>query len=288
MSKPGAPQRPPHLSVCAIYRDEAPYLREWIEFHRLVGVERFFLYNNDSQDAHRAELAPYVDEGVVELRDWPFFPGQLTAYEDCLKRHRDDARWIAFIDLDEFLFSPTGRPVSEVLAAFDRWPGVVVNWAVFGTSGHLTPPAGLVIENYVQRSGGQGYNCQVKSIVDPRRVANFCSPHFFTYRGGNAVDENQRVMDRPRGWTDTVSFSLLRVNHYVTRSEAEYLKKLDTPTAAIAHMRPGKRTERAMKRRIGVLNEMRDETIQMYLPQLRQAIARVGDRDRASADAGST
>jgi hypothetical protein len=283
MSNAGAPRRPAYLSVCAIYRDEAPYLREWIEFHRLVGVERFFLYNNDSRDAHRAQLAPYLDEGIVELQDWPVFPGQLPAYEDCLKRHRADARWIAFIDLDEFLFSPTGRPVSEVLTAFEPWPGVVVNWAVFGTSGHVTPPAGLVVENYVRRSNGDGYNRQVKSIVDPSRVANFCSPHFFTYRGGHAVDENRHAMPRPRGWTDTVSFSLLRVNHYVTRSEAEYLKKLETPTAAIAHIRPGKRTERAIKRRIGVLNELRDETVQMYLPDLRRALARVGDGGAAAA-----
>ena len=84
-------------------------------------------------------------------------------------------------------------------------------------------------------------------------------------------------MPRPRGWTDTVSFSLLRVNHYVTRSESEYRRKLETPTAAIAHIRPGKRTERAIKRRIGVLNEMRDETIQRYLPELHRALARVGD-----------
>ena len=46
-----------YLSICAVYRDEAPYLREWVEFHRLVGVERFFLYNNDSVDEHREVLA---------------------------------------------------------------------------------------------------------------------------------------------------------------------------------------------------------------------------------------
>jgi len=40
-----------YLSICAIFKDEAPYLPEWIEFHRLVGVERFFLYDNGSGDA---------------------------------------------------------------------------------------------------------------------------------------------------------------------------------------------------------------------------------------------
>src|SRR6185312_2800453 len=35
-----------YLAACAIYRDEAEYLAEWLEFHRLVGFERFYLYNN--------------------------------------------------------------------------------------------------------------------------------------------------------------------------------------------------------------------------------------------------
>ena len=28
-----------YLSICAIFKDEAPYLPEWIEFHRLVGFD---------------------------------------------------------------------------------------------------------------------------------------------------------------------------------------------------------------------------------------------------------
>lgn len=35
-----------YLPICAIFKEEAPYLPEWIEFHRLMGVERFFLYDN--------------------------------------------------------------------------------------------------------------------------------------------------------------------------------------------------------------------------------------------------
>ena len=36
----------PYLSACSCLGYETPYLLEWVEFHRLVGVERFFLYNN--------------------------------------------------------------------------------------------------------------------------------------------------------------------------------------------------------------------------------------------------
>ena len=41
-----------YLAACTIYRDAAEYLPEWIEFHRLMGVERFFLYDNGSADDH--------------------------------------------------------------------------------------------------------------------------------------------------------------------------------------------------------------------------------------------
>src|SRR5919198_1069368 len=59
-----------YLSACTLYRDDAEYLREWIEFHRLVGVERFFLYNNYSEDSHREVLAPYIENDIVVLHDW--------------------------------------------------------------------------------------------------------------------------------------------------------------------------------------------------------------------------
>ena len=214
-----------YLSICAVYRNEAPYLREWVAFHRVVGVERFFLYNNRSDDDHRAALAPYIEDGTVVLQDWDDWPAQMQTYDDCLKRHRDESRWIGFIDLDEFLFSPTGRPVPEVLTEFERWPGVGVNWAVYGSSGHRTRPPGLVIENYVRRSDNDDLNRHIKSIADPRRVRAFCTPHFFMYSGepGVAVDENHQLVGDPRpSMSKELSFSLLRVNHYMTKSDEEH------------------------------------------------------------------
>ena len=47
-----------YLSICAIYRDEAPYLVEWIEFHRLVGVEHFYLYDGFKRLLTMAQSGP--------------------------------------------------------------------------------------------------------------------------------------------------------------------------------------------------------------------------------------
>jgi glycosyl transferase family 92 len=266
-----------YLAVCAIYKDEAPNLREWVAFHRVVGVERFYLYNNDSTDAHLEALAPYIEEGVVSVCDWSLFPGQIQAYEDCLKKHADESRWIAFIDLDEFLFSPTGRPVPELLRDYEAFPGVVVNWAMYGTSGHERRPPGLVIESYLRRTAETEYNRHLKSIVDPREVRSFCGPHFFAYREGLAVDENKQPLRTGPNRTDAVSFDRLRLNHYVTRSLEEYRRKLERPVPDVGvtkGLTPGQ-----VRRRLEKLDQVTDESILVHLPALRRELERVGDAE---------
>ena len=262
-----------YLAICAIYRDEARYLAEWIELHRLVGVERFFLYDNFSVDNHQEVLAPYVEQNIVTLHEWHFEKGQLSSYDDCLSRHRDDARWISFLDLDEFLFSPTGRPVSEVLVDYESAPGVVVNWAMFGTSGHVTEPDGLVIENYLMRRSDIPENCMFKSIVDPARTSSQDGVHRFVHSGGPAMDENLRpIPDRPKSATPSLSYSRLRINHYFQKSEEAFRRKRAGPRADKATPRP-EMTEEQILRSIRDFNQERDETITgLYLPKLRDAL----------------
>ena len=142
-----------------------------------MGVERFFLYDNRSDDEHREALAPYRGGGDGRAHRVAAFPGQVQAYDDCIERHRDDSRWIAFIDIDEFLFSPTGRPLPEVLRRYERWPAVGVNRVTFGTSGHEIRAPGLVLENYTRRIDvPDSRKTAVKSIVDPRRVVRGLGP----------------------------------------------------------------------------------------------------------------
>jgi Glycosyltransferase family 92 len=268
---------PAYLSVCAIYRDEAPYLREWVEFHRLVGIERFFLYNNLSVDDHLEALTPRIEDGTVVQTEWPMSPGQRGAYDHCLQERRDQSRWIAFLDIDEFLFSPTGRPVPEILVDYEQWPGVGVNRLRFGTSGHSVRPDGLVIENYVRRA--RLGRCLVKSIVDPRRTSRARTSHVFEYVDGVAVDENGKPLvpdqsataDSLTGdaYTDPFTVSRLRINHYQTRSEQEFRRKARGLKADTGVPRE---TPFALERTLRNFNAEKDETILSYLPALQSAM----------------
>ena len=264
----------PYLAMCTMYRDHAADLAEWIEFHRLVGAERFFLYDNGSTDNHREVLAPYIEEGLVVLHDWPVRPGLVEAFDHCAREHAADARWIAFIDIDEFLFSPTGRPLPEVLARYEPWSAVGVNRVTFGTSGHEHRRPGLVLENYTRRIVlRKPVKTAMKSIVDPRRVVRGLGPHHFEYSSGFAVDEAENPLEAQ--FTVTDSCDVRRVNHYFTRSAEERVAKMARPRAGGGELRPesiepgkGLREDR----RLGV----EDDAILRHLPALREELARVG------------
>ena len=259
----------PYLSAFGIYRDEADYLREWIEFHKLVGFERFFLYDNFSTDHHLEVLAPYVEDGTVVLHDWPLEPGQPAAYRDVLERHGHETFWLSIFDIDEFLFSPTGQKVSEVLRDFEDFPGVAVNCISFGTSGHVEKQPGLAIENYVRRCAlDKPRNRIVKSIVRPPAVEDIGNdPHYFRYRdGGRAVTENKEPL---RGsLTEAVSVNLLRINHYITRSQEERDRKNAGSNAWLG----GPRELPKAKERDLMLNDEEDTAILRFAPELREAL----------------
>jgi Glycosyltransferase family 92 len=258
-----------YLAVCSMFLNGEAYLAEWLEFHLLAGVERFYLYDHESTDGSRELLAPYVEDGTVVVYDWPVYPGQREAFQDCVERHRHDSRWIAFFDLDEFLYSGTGRPVPDILRAFEPWPGVLVNRPAFGSAGRDAMPSGLVTENYPLRSNISRRNRAGKTIADPMRVSECGGGHHWSYTEGYAVDE--RLRPAPISRTLSVSFSLLRVNHYAVRSRQEFEEKLATPRADTGSLREGRTTFESINQG---LNDVTDLSASALAPALKDALRR--------------
>jgi hypothetical protein len=163
------------LTACLKFKNAARFLSEWIEFHQMVGFEHFYLYNNNSTDDYRRALGPYCEEGSVTLYEWPDTPAFPKSDEHCLANHGHEARWIAFLDDDEFLFPVQGTDVRNILKRYQAYPALAVHWVMFGSSGHMRRPEGLVLENYLLRQ--QNVSPIIKSIVNPRRVAAAKTPH---------------------------------------------------------------------------------------------------------------
>ena len=124
-----------NISICAIFKNEAPFMKEWLEYHILIGVEHFYLYNNNSDDNYREVLSPYISNGIVSLTEWPEIPGQMTSYKHWYENFREETNWVSFLDLDEFICPRYELNIPAWLEKFKRYPVVMIYWKMFGTSG---------------------------------------------------------------------------------------------------------------------------------------------------------
>lgn len=138
------------ISICGIFKNEALFLREWIEYHEMIGVEHFYLYNNNSEDDFLKILQPYIDRGLVTLTDWPYDQAQIKAYKHFYETYRYETQWVSFLDIDEFFCPKKVVTLTEWLSKHDKYPVILIYWRMFGTSNVIEHNySKLVIEQFV-------------------------------------------------------------------------------------------------------------------------------------------
>lgn len=221
-----------YLSVACVLKNEGQYIKEWLEFHKAAGVERFYLFDNESTDNILEQLKEYIDSGDVVYISFPGKKVQMPAYNIACKLCKKTSKWLALIDADEFLHPVGQKDLKTVLKDYEDFPGVGVNWVVYGPCGHINKPSGGLCQNYrfsFEDKNNQ-LNCRIKSIVQPKRVMSVKTSHNCWYKKGQyAVDENKEeiigdaIYAEKSSMTCTMfnSCNILRINHYWTKSEEE-------------------------------------------------------------------
>lgn len=206
------------IGAVLIFRDEAPWLKEWLEYYKLLGVKHFYFYNHLSQDDYYQELAPYLASKEAELIQWTYpiqdigewIKVQIAAYNDALDRARGHVKWLCVVDADEFLVPAKEESLTALLAAFEgdiKCGGIQARWVNFGTSFVAKIPKDkLMIETLILNAGGA--DSLFKSIVRPERVVRFENPHEAIYKEGYKAI----MMDADD----------IQTNHYWSRDE-DYL-----------------------------------------------------------------
>ena len=291
------------LAACTMFRNEAAYLDEWITFHRGVGVQHFYLYNNGSTDNFREVLEPWIRRGVVTLRDWHKEGGQVGAFNDCIRRFRMQSRWIAFLDADEFLFSPENRDLREVLPRYEGHPAIFVYWVLFGSGGHTKRPEGSVIENYRRcldletaksdefphgdalhhpETYVTGWAKDGKSIANPRLVKKYFVHQPQEVWHGVVIDEKFRPHLRRMPGTVDLSCSVFRINHYWSKSIEEITHKVMKGNACW-EIKPQARLERWLHRE-SFLNRTADDTLREMWREIRREECGAASPPRTAPD----
>lgn len=219
------------VGVTVIIKNEAPYIREWIEFHKLVGVGKFFIYDNGSTDNIKEILQPYIDTKEVVYTYLPGEKQQIPAYRMSIKHNRHKVKYMAFIDADEYILPLKHKTIIEFINYLENKIGhkidsVGINWLIHGFNGHYTKPRGLVCENFTKcDKNAIEFNEQIKSIVNPRFVAGIHHPHFFIHPVGAKIINTKG--ENITGFRVEPILDDIIIHHYWTKSFEEYQERIN-------------------------------------------------------------
>ena len=167
---PASAVAPVDAVLVSAVKNEAPFLLEWIAYHKRLGFPRIVLISNESNDGTEELLAALAAAGeIAHYRGRPRRhqspQGVALALFERFEGYRDGA-WYLWLDADEFLNVQTGgRRLAHLVAALEPHLGLNVNWRICGTSGHARFPGRFVSSAFHGASSLRlGANRETKTI----------------------------------------------------------------------------------------------------------------------------
>ncbi|MEM1236807.1 MAG: glycosyltransferase family 2 protein [Pseudomonadota bacterium] len=235
--------------IAATMKNEAPYLLEWIAYHRSIGFDGFIICSNDCSDGTNLMLNRLDDMGVLIHIDNPQGPNmdpQRSAYAK-INRHPAfaNAEWALVIDADEFLNIKIGdRSVQALIDACPDAGAISLCWKMMGSAGEKAfDPNQLVTERFTRGSTDDdpenGLVWGFKTLFKPQKFdyLGVHRPRFLKSKPlpeeghvlwytGNGEEQGTRFYQK--GWRcnkECYGYALGQINHYAVKSREDFVLK---------------------------------------------------------------
>ncbi|XP_028754357.1 glycosyltransferase family 92 protein RCOM_0530710-like isoform X2 [Neltuma alba] len=164
------------LCVCTMVWNQASALKEWIIYHSWLGVERWFIYDNNSDDDIENIIEELDLEGYnVSRTTWPWIKTQEAGFSHCALRSKQECNWVGFFDVDEFFYLKNrGHHQNGLKLLVSNFSSSSSKLAEIRTACHNFGPSGLT--SHPKRGVTTGYTCRMKnaerhkSIVKPEML----------------------------------------------------------------------------------------------------------------------
>lgn len=231
-----------YLVATAWVKNEASYLKEWLDFHIFQGFEKFYIYDNFSTDNTEEVLSPYIKNDIVELRHYPDpnLPRKnFWVMSTTINEFKNVHTWLFHHSIDEYMFCPNGQKVSDFLRSREAYPGIVVPWRLFNSSGKQIREPGRVIDRFNTCVNDNAFH--IKTIIQPKyTIDSVGNPHAFTYTSGDQVYSDGSIAHRncnagANGHSNHYDLQSILIHHYVCMSREEYDIKMNKGLLDLAH-----------------------------------------------------
>ena len=285
--------------IVGCMKNEAPYIVEWVAYHRAIGVDNFLIYTNDCTDGTAEILDRLQAMGVLQHRNNDNWKGNSPQQHALNQSQREpvirDAEWIIHIDVDEFINVRTGNgTLQDFLDHVPDATNVAMTWRLFGHNGVTQLSDDFVIDQFDHCAPAYcpkphtvwGFKTMFKNIGAYGKFSchrpNRLNPEFEDkVRWVNGSGQDMTREAAKNGWRSskkTIGYELLQLNHYALRSAESFLIKRQRGRAL------------HVDRSIGInywirmdWSDVRDVTIKRNVPRLRTEYDRLMQDDTLRA-----
>lgn len=238
------------IALCLIAKDEHLDINEWVTYHQSIGIDKVYVWDNNSTTLMIESLWHHIQSGFVQYHYLPnapysktdysrcynvdgrwFWP-QTMAYKKCLENYKHLHRYMGFIDSDEFIvMKNTSDNVYDIVDRYlgnDTYGGLSLNWKMFGSNNMTERSHDGILPNFDKCF----HNFHVKAITNTKYVRDVGNnPHYFQYNDDMyAVDTTFTRTDgafnpNDRSTPSNDLFDVMWINHYVTRTWSHFNEK---------------------------------------------------------------
>ncbi|WP_312189732.1 glycosyltransferase family 2 protein [Leclercia sp.] len=224
------------IAVGAIFKNEYPYITEWIAYYKLLGFNKFYIVDNISDDGSSELLTKLHENGEITRIEYQTIEGtkpQIHAYNLILDKAQHECEYITFIDADEFLcFADSNQGIHDLIHFMnskENIGGVALSWCMFGSSHAILPGNGLITERFDHRAEkSSNLNIYYKSFLKTnaiRRTKEGGIHHFPLNDGFKFVLTDGSEIKTTSGRSEYACWDICRLNHYVIKSNSEFYRK---------------------------------------------------------------
>lgn len=193
------------LCACTMVWNQARAMEEWVTYHASLGVEKWFIYDNNSEDNLEEVVRELQHKGYnISRETWPWVKSQEAGFSHCVLKAKQDCNWVGFFDVDEFFYFPKESGKNSLRSFVSNF-SLVESIAEIRTACHSFGPSGL--ESHPKQGVTVGYTCRLR------------------------VPERHKSIVRP----DLVHDSLLNVVHHFQLREGFGYRDVDRATVVMNH-----------------------------------------------------
>lgn len=208
--------------ICAIARNEALYINDWIQYHLNLGFDEIYVFDNGNNGIiNNATVFDYTKEntGCIQLKAYHWFVKNI-AYD-----------WCAFIDVDEFI--TISRNIKDYIDSFPKsTEAIKLNEVVYGDDG-LIYPKDITIPVYerILTTSEKYKQSSYKLIVKKNKTTRFLTPHKILTKNlynSDYTKYNKNMYNYSD--KDAGIFDNCYIRHYKTKTLSEFCEqKLNLP-----------------------------------------------------------